>query len=670
MLLIVAVIISCALPGVAFAEGGLKGEYYDGKHFEQLDFSRVDSRLYHYWNYDGPGGGLGTNTYSVRWRGSITAPRTATYQLYLGSDDGARVWINGKLVISDWYAHAFRTKTASFPFKLGVRYQIRVDYYEDGGNSAVTLGWSNRYMSRRIISNLWLTPPVEAIEVDPFDGETAPPPPPAEEPTPPPPPPAEEPTPPPPPADFPTGALPSLPGLVQSATCNGVQVSTSQSIQSAIDANPNGTTFCLASGTHRISVGIIPKSGNTIVGMPGAVLSGAKMLTEYVHDGTYWYAPNQTQRRQTGAGQCAQSGYAGCTLNEAVHVDNVPLWRVMSRTELRANTFFFDFSTSRIYFGSDPRGHSVEASIAPNAIIGHTLRDQASSWASNVTVRGLVIEKFGNMAQHGVVHSYNGTGWLVENNEIRFNHSVGVCVRSGGVIRGNLIRDNGQLGICGQGNTILVENNEIGYNNWAGYESQWEAGGAKWAYSNNLTVRNNYVHHNKGPGLWTDIDNINSTYDGNVINSNDGAGIYHEISYDAIIKNNYVSGNGMNDIYRVWAGGAGIHISASPNVEVFNNTVTGNAQGVMMQQQNRGAGTYGEHKIRDVWVHDNKISFATGKNGLVQDVGDSTYFTSRNVRFTNNDYTISGTGAFEWNNGPRTALQWRGYGHDLTGTFN
>ena len=61
-------------------------------------------------------------------------------------------------------------------------------------------------------------------------------------------------------------------------------------------------------------------------------------------------------------------------------------------------------------------------------------------------------------------------------------------------------------------------------NNYAGYKYDWEAGGSKFAFTQNLVVRNNYAHDNDGPGLWTDLENENTLYEHNHTASNRGGG--------------------------------------------------------------------------------------------------------------------------------------------------
>jgi len=183
-------------------------------------------------------------------------------------------------------------------------------------------------------------------------------------------------------------------------------------------------------------------------------------------------------------------------------------------------------------------------------------------------------------------------------------------------------------------------------------------------------VRGNLVHHNHGPGLWTDIDNIDVLYEGNRVADNTEMGIFHEISYAAVVRNNVVERNGFDS--PGWLYGAGILIAHSPNVEVYGNTVTGNFNGIAGIQQNRGSGAYGPYALENLWVHDNVVSMTRGLTGVAQDIGDNTVFTGRNNRFDRNRYCLGGNARyFAWANGERTTTEWvQTYRQDVNGTFD
>ena len=55
-------------------------------------------------------------------------------------------------------------------------------------------------------------------------------------------------------------------------------------INSIVDNNPEGTTFIIKAGIHRMQE-IWPKEGNTFWGESGAILNGSKELTEFEQEG-------------------------------------------------------------------------------------------------------------------------------------------------------------------------------------------------------------------------------------------------------------------------------------------------------------------------------------------------------------------------------------------------
>jgi parallel beta-helix repeat protein len=452
------------------------------------------------------------------------------------------------------------------------------------------------------------------------------------------------------------------PAMVAANT--GTTIYPGQDIQAKVNNYPGGTTFQLKAGVHR-NQRITPKAGDTFVGEAGAILSGARQLTTFSRQSGYWVASGQTQQGQRLGRNC-DPAYPRCTYPEQLFINDVLLKHVGSLGAVGPGKWYFDYAADKIYFADDPTGKKVETSVTDRAFDGV---------ASNVTIRGLTIEKYANPAGRGVIGYVNaGTGWLVENNTVRWNAGAGIKTGSGMKALNNNIHHQGQMGISGSGNNVLVEGNEIAYNNTSGFSMGWEAGGTKFTRTDGLVVRDNYSHHNHGPGLWTDIDNINTLYEGNRVEDNDWRGIFHEISYAATIRNNICRRNGFGlpanrPISLV--DGAGILISNSPNVQVYGNTVYGNKNGIAAIESDRGSGKYGVYDVVNLYVHDNTVTQPSGRAaGAVQNVGSNAVYTSRNNRFVHNTYDLGATARqFRWMNNDRTPTEWRSYGLDVTGTF-
>jgi hypothetical protein len=339
---------------------------------------------------------------------------------------------------------------------------------------------------------------------------------------------------------------------------------------------------------------------------------------------------------------------------------------VGSLSAVTASSWFFDYGSDQIYFATDPTGHRVETSVTTTAF---------EATGNNVTISSLTIEKYANLAQFGAIQPDGRTGWVITGNEVRWNHGLGIRVATGARVTGNNVHHNGQMGIGGGGSDVLVEGNEIAYNNTAGFDYGWEGGGTKFAGTTRLTLRNNFAHHSNGPGLWLDIDNIDFVIEDNRVEDNFSTisaaapGIFVEISYGGVIRGNTVRRNGAG--FSTWLWGAGILVAASggSGLEIVGNTVEDNEHGIALVQQPRGSGAHGPYLVQNVHVHDNTIRMPRGMSGGVQDANDDAIFTSRNNRFDRNTYYLAPSGHFAWMNGERTEAEWRGYGMDTNGTF-
>jgi len=468
----------------------------------------------------------------------------------------------------------------------------------------------------------------------------------------------------------PFAVLPSVPSTVWIAPTDlmpgttapdgaAVEIVPDDDVQAILGANPPGTTYSFSPGIYR-EIQIVPKKGDIFVGRRGAILSGARLLTDLEKNGDFWSEGGLDQEGER-RGSCL-SDQSACTFPEDVYFNDELLTQVRSIDELQPGSWFFDYENDTVYLADDPSGNKVEIAVVPYAFRGA---------AGSVTIRGFVIEKYANPAQRGAIGE-KGTGpdWTVGENEIRLNHGIGVKAGPGARILGNYIHHNGQLGVGGSGQGILVEGNEIAYNNIGGFNPYWGGGGAKFVMTVGLVVIDNYVHHNIGPGLWTDIDNMDTRYESNLVVANYHAGIKHEISYDAVIIDNVVEGNGFGNDNTV--AGAGIFVSSSPNVEVTGNVVKGNFDGIGGLARDRGDGRYGPYELRNFYVHDNEVEMADGYTGIVsvRSKNRNAVYTEWGNRFEGNNYSIVGGGKhFWWLGKPRTFDEWTSYGLDTSGSM-
>jgi hypothetical protein len=442
---------------------------------------------------------------------------------------------------------------------------------------------------------------------------------------------------------------------VDTASCpyDAIAVEPGKSIQAAVDFAGEGAVFCLKKGIHRAQA-VRPRAGQIFYGEGETVLNGSRLLDGFRREEGYWVANTQLQRARKH-GEC-QPSVPACDRPQAVFIDDKPLTRVLTKDALASNEVYIDYAGGRVYLADDPTNHKVEVTVASFAF---------QSKASDVSIGGLTVEKYGSRAQEGAIHAREGARWSIENCVVRLNSGAGVSVGTGTRVRNCDVHHNGQIGIEGNGNDIRIEGNRIWSNNIYGFDPGWEAGGAKIALSNGVTFRGNHVHHNSGPGLWCDGDCRNVVYEDNLVEYNKQIGIFHEISFNAVIRRNVVRYNGTGNGNWFWA--ADIVIAASQDVEVTGNTVTvasGACGIVLIDQGRRDDGK--KYKTRNNTVRANEMTFegavcAGGASDTKPENENFGIITHGGNRFDGNTYRVRGESKpprFVWD---QDVTDWNGF---------
>jgi beta-glucosidase len=86
-----------------------------------------------------PVAGAPSENFSVRWKGQVTISAAGAYRLAANTDDGARVFVDGKKVIDDWSTHATKTNLVSLPLSQG-KHDVVVEYFQGTGGAVAQFG--------------------------------------------------------------------------------------------------------------------------------------------------------------------------------------------------------------------------------------------------------------------------------------------------------------------------------------------------------------------------------------------------------------------------------------------------------------------------------------------------------------------------------------------------
>jgi hypothetical protein len=443
---------------------------------------------------------------------------------------------------------------------------------------------------------------------------------------------------------------------VQSASCprGAIAIEPGASIEAAVEGAADRAVFCLKNGIHRAQA-IRPRPRQHFLGEGATILNGSRLLTDFQREGRYWVVASQFLSVPKH-GECLPSAPA-CDRPDALFIDDKPLTKVLSKDALASNEFYTDYDAGRIYIVDDPTNRKIEATAALFAF---------ASAAADILISNLTVEKYGSLAQKGAIDAHEGARWIIQNCVVHLNSGGGVGVGTGTRVHNCDIHHNGQIGINGNGKDIRVENNHIWSNNIRGFNPDWEAGGVKIALTDGVEFRGNHVHDNNGPGLWCDIECHNVIYENNLVENNQQMGIFHEISFKAIIRNNVVRYNGSGK--RSWFWGADITVAASQDVEVTGNkvTVAPGGCGIMLIDQGRRTASGGMYKTRDNIVRGNEITFdgapcAGGTSDTKPEDENFAIIANGNNRFDGNTYRVRDTNTpprFVWD---QDVTNWSGF---------
>ena len=137
---------------------GLAATYYDNIDFTGGTVNRIDPTVNFNWGGGSPDPAIGPDSFSAKWTGKVQAQFSETYTFYTNSDDGIRVSVNGQQIINNWTDHPPTENSGSITLAAGQKYDILIEYYENGGGAVSTLSWSSASTSKQIVPQSQLYP--------------------------------------------------------------------------------------------------------------------------------------------------------------------------------------------------------------------------------------------------------------------------------------------------------------------------------------------------------------------------------------------------------------------------------------------------------------------------------------------------------------------------------
>lgn len=144
-----------AAPGAsgvaAFGTRGFSATYYNDATLGHVALTRIDPSIAFEWESTSPADEIPPDHFSARWDAPLVIKTAGKYTFYLTSDDGSRLYIDGKLALDNWGNHIEIMKTAEVELDVG-EHPLRVEYYDNIGAALVKLEWSSERFTQTVLT--------------------------------------------------------------------------------------------------------------------------------------------------------------------------------------------------------------------------------------------------------------------------------------------------------------------------------------------------------------------------------------------------------------------------------------------------------------------------------------------------------------------------------------
>jgi len=161
---------------------GLTGQYFtnasstysNSANFNpaNLKLTRVDPTVDFVWGTTTTPITNSSGYYTVRWTGQVEPQYSETYYFDANTDDGVKLWVNDQLIINDWNAQGATDSIGTIALQGGVRYNIKMEYFQQTGSAVAHLYWYCADQSKQIIPTSRLfptnTPPAPTAVTSPL----------------------------------------------------------------------------------------------------------------------------------------------------------------------------------------------------------------------------------------------------------------------------------------------------------------------------------------------------------------------------------------------------------------------------------------------------------------------------------------------------------------------
>lgn len=141
---------------------GVQAQYWNNTNFTGTSIRRIDPTIDFDWGAGSPDPLIDGDTFSARWVGQVKPDFSETFSFHVIVDDGVRLWVNNQLIIDKWIDQAPTEHIGTISLVAGQRYDLKMEYYENGGGAVARLLWTSPSLPLEVVPRSHLYPGVIA----------------------------------------------------------------------------------------------------------------------------------------------------------------------------------------------------------------------------------------------------------------------------------------------------------------------------------------------------------------------------------------------------------------------------------------------------------------------------------------------------------------------------
>jgi len=152
--------------------GGVIAQYFNGMGVSGAPIlTQTETSIDHNWASNEVAAKVSDNV-SARWTAVLEAPLTEAFTFITTSDDGVRLFLDGRRIINNWTDHGTTDNRAKVNLVAGQTYRLVMEYYENTGGAVAQLSWESPTIARQIIPSGPLQLPYRVATPYPSNGAT------------------------------------------------------------------------------------------------------------------------------------------------------------------------------------------------------------------------------------------------------------------------------------------------------------------------------------------------------------------------------------------------------------------------------------------------------------------------------------------------------------------